>query len=93
MRSRRIAALALALALTACTSGTGPPSSGDASSSAPLRGGTLHLVSLLDNRTTAEWDPASYVYGGRVELVVSYDYDAAVGLPAFDRIALAPGTS
>jgi peptide/nickel transport system substrate-binding protein len=62
------AALVLALALTACTSGTAPSSSGDASSSAPLRGGTLHLVSLLPGRTPAKWDPANYVFGNNVEL-------------------------
>ncbi len=40
------------------------------------------------------WAPLleSEVLPDRVREVVSYDYDAAVGLPAFDRIALAPGT-
>jgi peptide/nickel transport system substrate-binding protein len=64
---KRLFALALALALTACTSGSTPSLGGD-EPSAPLRGGTLHLVSMLPGRTAARWDPASYAFGTNLEL-------------------------
>ncbi len=70
MRSRRIAALALALALSACTSGTGPSSSGDASSSSspPRRHAAYREPSSHLAGPRRSGIPANYVFGANVEL-------------------------
>jgi peptide/nickel transport system substrate-binding protein len=57
-----------------------------------------HCWATLDLYITQEivpWAPLLEYEFSRIvsEDVASYDFDAAVGLPAYDRIALAPGTT